>query len=138
MTALGIFPCESPSELAHLLHLGVAMPEIIFSMAYLKSSPEKSNRMIPIDARAPIRLGCIKGKRRYADWIPAAARSRCGDLLANLKSATHEKSVRLARRALSALLSWEKHRLAQDIGRFGDVFLSFFIEILSTVIPWRL
>ena len=37
--------------------------------------------------------------------------------------ATHEKSVRVARRALSASLSWGKHRLAQEAGLFRDVLL---------------
>lgn len=35
----------------------------------------------------------------------------------------HEKSVRFARRALSASLSWGKHRLSQEAGLFGDVLL---------------
>jgi hypothetical protein len=61
---------------------------------------------------------------------------------------THEKSVRFARRALSASLSWGKHRLSQEAGLFGDVLLhrSIVTEIpvffqwylLITVITHRL
>jgi hypothetical protein len=60
---------------------------------------------------------------------------------------THEKSVRFARRALSASLSWGKHRLAQEAGLFRDVLLhrSIVTEIpvffqwylLITVITYR-
>ena len=50
------------------------------------------------------------------------------DLFVNSRSAryeyhTHEKSVRFARRALSALLSWGKHRLSQEARLFRDVLL---------------
>jgi hypothetical protein len=49
-------------------------------------------------------------------------------LFVNFRSAryeyhTHEKSVRFARCALSASLSWGKHRLSQEAGLFGDVLL---------------
>ena len=56
--------------------------------------------------------------------------------------ATHEKSVRVARCALPALsasLSWGKHRLAQEAGLFCDVLLhrSIVTEIL-VFFQWHL
>jgi hypothetical protein len=66
------------------------------------------------------------------------------DLFVNSRSArdeyhTHEKSVRFARRALSASLSWGKHRLSQEAGLFGDVLLhrSIVTEI-SVFFQWYL
>jgi hypothetical protein len=66
------------------------------------------------------------------------------DLFVNSRSAryeyhTHEKSVRFARRALSASLSWGKHRLSQEAGLFGDVLVhrSIVTEI-SVLFQWYL
>jgi hypothetical protein len=39
------------------------------------------------------------------------------------KALPYEKSVKVARRALSATLNWGKHHLAQETGLFRDVLL---------------